>query len=118
MIRTVAIASNDAFQRLLEEVRRSYTEELSLQALAQKYSLNYSYCSELFKAATGFTFSKYLIHLRMNAAAGQLLSTSRPVTDIAYAVGYRNYHHFTGMFKAFFGVTPTEFRQKKGGARP
>lgn len=118
VIRTVASASNDAFQRLLEEVRRSYTEELSLQALAQKYSLNYSYCSELFKAATGFTFSKYLIHLRMNAAAGQLLSTSRPVTDIAYAVGYRNYHHFTGMFKAFFGVTPTEFRQKKGGARP
>ncbi|MDO4294142.1 MAG: helix-turn-helix domain-containing protein [Eubacteriales bacterium] len=115
LIQTVASSPNDSFQQLLEEVRQEYTKELSLQTLAQKYSLNYSYCSELFKASTGFTFSKYLTQLRMNAAA-QLLFTDLPVTDISFEVGYRNYHHFVSMFKSFFGVTPTEYRLKKKGA--
>ena len=114
LIQTVAAAPNDAFQRLLEEVRQEYTKDLSLQVLAKKYSLSYSYCSELFKTATGFTFSKYLTQLRMNAAASLLLTTSRPVADISYEVGYHNYPHFAGMFKSFFGLTPTEFRQKGG----
>lgn len=112
VVQTVAAAPNDAFQHLLEEVRREYTQDLSLQALAKKYSLSYSYCSELFKTATGFTFSKYLTQLRMNAAASLLLSTNRPVADISYEVGYHNYPHFAGMFKSFFGLTPTEYRQK------
>lgn len=112
VIRSVASTSNDAFQKLLEEVRQEYTNDLSLQVLAQKYSLSYSYCSELFKTVTGFTFSKYLTHLRMSAAAERLLSTDQPITDISYQVGYHNYHHFAVMFKSFFGLTPTEYRHK------
>lgn len=112
IIRSVASTSNDAFEKLLEEVRREYTHDLSLQVLAQKYSLSYSYCSELFKTVTGFTFSKYLTHLRMSAAAERLLSTEQPITDISYQVGYHNYHHFAVMFKSFFGLTPTEYRHK------
>ena len=114
LIQSVAASSNDAFQKLLEEVRQNYTAELSLQTLAQTFNLSYSYCSELFKTVTGFTFSKYITQLRMNDAANRLFTTDQPVVDIAYAVGYRNYHHFAGMFKAFFKVTPTEYRQKGG----
>lgn len=112
VIQTVAATSNDAFQKLLEEVRQEYTNDLSLQELAQKYNLSYSYCSELFKTVTGFTFSKYLTQLRMQAAAGRLLATDEPITDISYQVGYHNYHQFSVMFKSYFGLTPTEYRHK------
>ncbi len=116
VIRSVLNASNDAFGRLLEEVRTQYRQELSLQTLAQKYNLSYSYCSELFKAATGFTFSKYINQLRLTTAAELLRNSQQSVADICYQVGYHNYHHFVGMFKSYFNLTPTEYRQQGGHA--
>ncbi len=114
VIQTLAGTTNDAFRLLLEEVRTAYTQDLSLASLAQKYNLSYSYCSELFKSATGFTFSKYITQLRMKSAAKLLLSSQLPISDICYQVGYHSYHHFEGTFKNFFGSTPTEYRQKGG----
>ena len=114
IIRTCLHEQNDSFQQLLEEVRLHYDQDLSLQTLARKYNFSYSYCSELFKSATGYNFSKYITHLRMNAAAGHLLETKDSTADISYRVGYRNYHHFIKVFKEYFGQTPSQYRQKKG----
>ncbi len=114
LIRTSLHDENDTFRQLLEEVRFHYDQELSLQSLARKYNFSYSYCSELFKAATGYNFSKYITRLRMNAAARLLLETNDSTTDISFRVGYRNYHHFIKVFKDCFGTTPSEYRQQKG----
>lgn len=113
-IRSVLPDSNDTFQLLLNDVRLHYTEDLSLQFLAQKYNFSYSYCSELFKSVTGYNFSKYITNLRMNAAARQLLQTADSTSEISYRNGYRNYHHFVKMFKSYFKETPTQYRQKRG----
>lgn len=113
LINTVIGNSDDVFLQLLDEVRSQFTEEISLQKLAEKYNLSYSYCSELFKSVTGFNFSKYIAKLRMTTASELLLTTSNSVSQISYSVGYQNYHHFVGMFKTYFGVTPTEYRQKR-----
>lgn len=44
------------------------------------------------------------------AAAEQLSSTGRPITDIALNCGFSNPSYFSRQFKEFMGSTPGEYR--------
>lgn len=103
--------SNSAFFQLLDYVDAHYTENLSLRALSEQYHLNYTYCSELFREMTHQTFTKYITGLRMSRARELIRRPEYSLTDIAAAVGYKNYHHFVTTFKNHFGQTPTAYRQ-------
>lgn len=103
--------ANSAFYQLLDYVDMHYAENLTLQQLAEKYHLNYTYLSELFKEMTGQTFTKHLTSRRMQKAEEMIQSTEVSLAGIAAMAGYRNYHHFAATFKAYFGKTPTTYRQ-------
>lgn len=113
LVRTRMTEPDEAFSALLCYVEAHFAEELSLRQLAEQFSLNYTYCSELFKSATGVNFSKYLTNLRMKAACELLSTTDTGVAEICHRAGYNSFHHFAGVFKRCFGMTPTEYRQKK-----
>lgn len=106
-----------AFFELLNYVDQHLMEELSLQELAVRFHLNYTYCSELFRSTTGQTFTKYLTSHRMERAAKLIESTALSMTEIARQTGYGNYNHFSATFKNHFGQTPGSYRsaqQDKG----
>lgn len=104
--------ANDAFARLLDYVDLHFAENLSLQALAEQYHLNYTYCSELFREITSKTFTKYLTARRMARARELIDRPGVNLTDVADAVGYNNYHHFAATFKSYYGQTPKAYRQQ------
>ena len=99
-----------AFFELLNYVDQHLMEDLSLQELAVRYHLNYTYCSELFRSTTGLTFTKYLTGHRMERAAALIESTTLSMTEIASQTGYGNYNHFSATFKNHFGQTPGSYR--------
>jgi len=105
--------ASPAFLELLEYVDQHFQEELSLQELANHFHLNYTYCSELFRAITGQTFTKYITQRRMKQAAELLVTTNQSVNKIAMLTGYSNYTHFFTAFKNYFGQTPGAFREEK-----
>lgn len=116
----VSMRFNDcspAFFELLNYVDQHLMEELSLQELAVRFHLNYTYCSELFRSTTGQTFTKYLTGHRMERAAALISGTALSMTEIARQTGYGNYNHFSATFKNHFGQTPGAYRsahQDKG----
>ncbi len=59
----------------------------------------------------GTGFRELLYELRLGTALIQLLQTSAPVYQIAYACGYQSVSRFTSNFRKRFGLPPTEFRQ-------
>ena len=67
--------------------------------------------SRLFKRATGFPPSRYLIRLRMAHARRLLRETARSVIEVGLEVGYRSPSHFTQAFQREVGVTPSEYRR-------
>lgn len=105
-------AVNENIISLLEYVNENFNKELSLSELSEKYFLNMSYCSELFKKVSGYTFSDYVTKLRMEAAA-ELIRTGQYTGDrVCEMTGYKDYYYFSKIFKKFHGLSPSHFTGK------
>ncbi len=86
--------------------------DISLQQLADRYHYTPEYTSRLVHEATGKTFSEILIDSRMKHAVSLLKSTSLPVAEVAYQVGYENAENFIRTFKKRYSRTPTKYRRE------
>jgi len=75
------------------------------------------YCEDhlcrLFRQETGYTPHKYLIHMRLQAAASMLASnySRNSIAEVARLSGFRNPLYFSRLFKQKYGVSPTQYVQ-------
>lgn len=101
----------DHIDRAVQFIRRNYMREMSMAEAANDVSLNYSYFSTLFSEKTGMSFNRYLTTVRMEEASRLLLDPAYRINDTALKVGYRNPKHFARAFKAFYGLSPSDYRK-------
>ncbi len=101
----------DEAARYIEE---NYADEnLSLNQLASHVNVSPNHLSTIFSQQTGQTFIKYLTEYRMDKAKEMLKCTSMRSSEISEAVGYKDPHYFSYMFKKTVGMTPTNYRGGK-----
>lgn len=104
------------FHKNINEFKRMFASDVSLQVslndLARFMNVSKNYASSLFKKYTGCNFHEYISQERMEKAKHLLVSSSLSITDIACAVGYSNYTHFSTQFKKNMALTPREYRMK------
>ena len=100
-----------------EIVRGISDSAFSIKDCLKKMPLNYDYIRKLFKKETGVTPADYLLKERM-ALAQQLLSSgisnkfsSYSISQIAEACGFSEPLYFSRVFKNYFGVAPSNYRQ-------
>lgn len=98
-------------KRILREIQQSYTEDITLNNLAEKYSISESRLSTRLKENLGMSFSKYLASQRIQLAKELLTDDRLSVEQIAQMVGYRDYFYFIRVFKKVTGVTPSVYRR-------
>jgi AraC family transcriptional regulator of adaptative response / methylphosphotriester-DNA alkyltransferase methyltransferase len=91
--------------------RRYGDEELSLATVAHEIATSRRQLQRAFSEAGGTSFSRELQRMRMARAAQLLLDDSRPVQDVAAAVGYRQAAQFAKVFRRHHGVAPSSFRR-------
>lgn len=102
----------DQVKKYIEE---HYVEEdLSLNLLASYVNFSPNHLSMIFSQQTGQTFIKYLTDYRMNKAKELLKGTVKRSSEISLEVGYKDPHYFSYLFKKTQGMTPTQYRGKKG----
>lgn len=92
---------------------KNYAEPISITMASDMLHVSPSYFSTLFKRETGENFTAYVTNLRLNKARELLISTKRNVSDIAIEVGYSDYYYFTKVFRKYYGITPTQYRQSQ-----
>jgi signal transduction histidine kinase/DNA-binding response OmpR family regulator len=63
-------------------------------------------------AMTGQTPNEFIRAMRMKRAAQLLNNHHGTISEVSYMVGFNSTNYFTKSFKAFHGVTPTEFLNK------
>lgn len=102
---------NEHFAQMLGEVEAHFDQPLSLRTLSAKYYLNLSYASELFRRATGMTFTEYVTKLRMTRAVA-LMEQGLELQAVARQVGYEDYFYFSKVFKKSFGLPPTQYHTR------
>ena len=65
------------------------------------------------KDAIGMGIMEYVTEKRMKIAA-EILSTSKiPVSEVAYRVGYADNRYFSRVFKQYYNLTPTAWREQQ-----
>ena len=90
------------------------SEDISLNRVAKEVDLSPNYLSAVFSQEMGTTFVEYLTAKRMEKARELLRSSDLRSGEIAAAVGYKDSHYFSFLFKKTQGCTPRDYRGGKG----
>ena len=74
--------------------------------------MNHIYLSRLFKKETGETFLDYLTKFRLKKACILLTQNEYRIYEIASEVGINDSGYFSQVFRKYYGMTPSEYRNK------
>lgn len=100
----------EKFSNLLEYIDSHYTEDLTLESIAEAIGFSKYHFARLFKQYTNFTFCDYLRYRRIKAAEALLEQPEYSITDIALQSGFSSISTFNRLFKEIKSCTPTEYR--------
>lgn len=101
---------NKAVDRTLAYIASHYHEALSLKQVANVCEINTSYLGQIFRKATGESFTNYVNRFRIEKAKQLLFNSSMKVYEVAEKVGFTDYHYFLKIYKKVTGNLPTETR--------
>jgi AraC-like DNA-binding protein len=91
--------------------------EIELEDAARQTGVSPFHFLRLFSSVLGVTPHQYLLRSRLRRAARQLVDDDKPVTDVAYDVGFNDLSNFVRTFHRAAGVSPLKFRQASRGMR-
>ncbi|MCR4648425.1 MAG: AraC family transcriptional regulator [Lachnospiraceae bacterium] len=97
------------FVRVLTYIENNYSEDLTLEEIANTAGFSKFHFSRLFKQYTDSTFYDYLCSKRI-LEAKKLLASNMPVTDVAFQVGFNNLTTFCRCFKKYTDCSPTQYK--------
>ena len=92
-------------------------EALDLESAARGAGLSAFHFLRLFADVLGVTPHQYLVRARLRRAARLLAEEERPITGIAYDVGFGDLSNFVRTFRRAAGVSPRAFRRAARGER-
>jgi AraC-like DNA-binding protein len=99
-------------RKMLKFVQANIRESLTLSEIAADAGLSPNYATALFKKETGRLLKDEIRKARIDAALELLSGTSLSIATIAERSGYKQPNHFTRVFKAQTGFTPSQYREK------
>lgn len=110
-----AEAEPDAFmQKVMDYVRTHIDDtELNINTLAAALAISRSGLNRKMKQIVGITPSDFIKEVRLKHSCALLLTTTKNVSEVAYACGFSDPKYFSKCFKASFGCTPSEYRTKE-----
>ena len=88
-----------------------YREPIQIESLAARLGVAYSHFRRAFKAQTGFSPWRYVIHLRLTRARALMASSNATLDDIATQTGFSSGFHLSSSFKQAYGTAPAPWRK-------
>jgi AraC-like DNA-binding protein len=92
-------------------------QDIDLEHAAAQAGISPFHFLRLFSSVLGVTPHQYLVRSRLRHAARLLADDDRPVTDVAYDVGFGDLSNFVRSFHRAAGVSPRRFREASRGMR-
>jgi YesN/AraC family two-component response regulator len=75
-----------------------------------KLNLSANYFGDLVKKETGISAQEYIHNKVIDVAKERIFDISKPISEIAYEMGFRYPQYFTRLFKQRVGQSPNEYR--------
>lgn len=101
------IVSKDfGFKNMLKFIHTHYTEQISLDDIANAGGVSKTHCNTLFKQFTGNTPMESLNRYRVERVAYYVTNTKLSMSEIAEKTGFSGASYMTETFKRIYGVAP------------
>jgi AraC-like DNA-binding protein len=97
-------------RRVTAYIEDNLHRALRLAELGAVAHMSQYHFARLFKAATGVSLHRFVVHRRIDTAAALLASSESSISSIARAVGFRTPSQFATTFRRVTGLTPTAYR--------
>lgn len=82
----------------------------SLQQCGEALNMSGSYLSDLLRIETGRCAKDHIHAYLIEKAKTKLLNSNYPINEIAFSLGFTYPQHFSKLFKAKTGFSPTDYR--------
>jgi AraC-like DNA-binding protein len=104
---------DERFCRKLERIvsTRLRNPNLNIDIIAAQFGIGRTNFYRKVRELMGVSPNDYLRKCRMERAAELLRGTELPVSDVCAQVGIPDAQYFSRVFKAYFGVTPSAYRE-------
>lgn len=93
---------------IMDFMEKNYMNELSMNEMAYYTGRSLSTFKRDFRQYSELTPQKWLIQRRLKEAYDLIKKGEKKVSEICYDVGFKNLSHFSKVYKATFGVAPTQ----------
>ena len=108
---SVSIITSTLSQKIHTYIEENIHKKITAKTLCEKFFINRKQLYAIFQRDFGRTVKEYLLHAQMEKAKKLLVSSSLPITEIAWQTGFCNYNNFIQRFKAMVGKTPLQYRK-------
>lgn len=97
--------------RSLTVIEERIREKLTVESLADSIHFSKYHYQRMFRELVGDSVMRYVARRRMALAAKELAQGGTSVLAVALQYGYDSHEGFIRAFRAYMGVTPTEYRR-------
>ncbi len=111
LIKTSTQESSTLITQILEYISLHFTENISVNTIADDLGYSYQYISKIFNEKIEIKFKTLLNQYRYEYSKQLLLETKKSITEIAYESGFQSIRNFNLVFSSFAGITPREYRE-------
>jgi AraC-like DNA-binding protein len=111
----ITISSPDErfLKKAIEVVEKNISNaDLDIVQFAQEVGVSRMQLYRKFNALTNMTVKEFVRSIRLKRAAQLLLDRKMNITEIAYAVGFKDLSHFRKCFHREFGMSASEYIRK------
>jgi len=108
-------SGKETIKVVVDYINEYFHEEITLGNLSEKFHIESSYLSKLFKKETGNNLIYHLARKRIEKAKEMITKNDMSLTEISFSVGYDDYNYFNKVFRKMSGVSPREYRSNFTG---
>ena len=109
---TKAVTKNERILKATKLIHANLAGNITIEKLAAEVKISQEHFIRLFKQTTGTTPMLYINQKRIEKAELLLLTTERPIREIALTLGYEDNSYFVRAFKRVTNTTPSEYRRQ------
>lgn len=106
--------TNEYILQVVHYIEKNFTSEINIEELTRLVPLSRRNLEVKFKNEMGTTIYQFILNCRIDYFTHLLLTTNRPLFDLAIDAGFSDYKNISRLFKRMKGCTPLEYREKFG----
>lgn len=105
----------DKYVRMaVDFIEEKYSDDINVEDILELVPISRRVFEKRFKENTGKSIYQFIINYRIEKFSNMLLTSDRPIEDLAITCGFSDFKNISRCFLKYKGMTPSEFRKANG----